>query len=504
LLAVLAGGLGMMNTMMMSVFERTREIGVLRALGWRKLRVMRMILGEAMVLSIAGGLLGNLLGLAMLCAANRIPAIAGIVDDAYSAALAIEAMLVALVLGVLGGLYPAWRASRLPPAEAMRYDGSSTVRGRTGRFARNGSFGDLALRNLMRQRTRTSTTMLAVGVGVALIVVLGGIGDGMMKQLGSMGSGIGDLMIGEAKASDMYRAAIDDKVGRYAASLPGVESVSGLLLGSTAIPGTAFFPVFGMNPTSYGIRHFAVAEGERIRTPRDLLLGKAAAKSLKKRIGDPLRVAGNSYRVAGIFETGVGYEESGAVLSLAEAQRIFRKPNQVSYYGIKLRDPGQADAVRKQIEMRMPQVSVSQSSEFGERSSDMRSFRVMTTVLSLVSILVGGAGMANALLMSVYQRMREIGTLRALGWRRGRVVWMIVREAILLSLLSGLAGVAVGIGLGTLVSFVSSMGAYLKGSYSLALVAQALLVALLLGMLGALYPAWYAANLSPIEALRYE
>jgi putative ABC transport system permease protein len=108
------------------------------------------------------------------------------------------------------------------------------------------------------------------------------------------------------------------------------------------------------------------------------------------------------------------------------------------------------------------------------------------------------------MLMSVYERTREIGTLRALGWRRRRVVWMIVREALLLSLLSGLAGIGLGVGLGTLIGMEPTMGSYLKGSYSLQLCAQAIGIALVLGGIGALYPSWRASNLSPIEALRYE
>jgi ABC-type antimicrobial peptide transport system permease subunit len=183
---------------------------------------------------------------------------------------------------------------------------------------------------------------------------------------------------------------------------------------------------------------------------------------------------------------------------------VFKKPNQVSFYGIKLRDPAKADLVRQQIESRMPQVTVSASTEFGEKMNDMQSFRMMTNALSFISILVGGVGMMNAMLMSVYERTREIGTLRALGWRRRRVVWMIVREAILLSILGGIAGIVVGIGLGALIASEPTMGGYLKGSYSLILLAQAMIVALVLGGIGALYPAWRASNLSPIEALRYE
>jgi len=108
------------------------------------------------------------------------------------------------------------------------------------------------------------------------------------------------------------------------------------------------------------------------------------------------------------------------------------------------------------------------------------------------------------MLMSVYERTREIGTLRALGWRRRRVVGMIAREALVLSFLSGLVGIVCGVGLGALIGLEQSMGSYLKPTYTPALFVQAMLVALVLGSVGAIYPAWRAANLSPIEALRYE
>ncbi len=506
LLAVVAGGLGMMNTMLMSVFERTREIGVLRALGWRQGRVLRLIFGEALLLSLLGGLIGNGLGVLMIEGVNQMPVLAGFMDNAYSPMLFAQAMGIALFLGAVGGLYPAWRAARLPPVEAMRYDGSGGGRPNSG-FQLPPALlrvGGMALRNLMRQRTRTLLTTLAIGIGVGLVVMMSGMGEGLLEQFSAMGSQAGDLMITEAKASDMSLAAIDDKVGRYAATLPGVQNVSGMLMGIASVPGSVYFLAFGYEPTGFAMRHFAITEGERLRTPKEIILGKVAAKNLKKHVGDTMKISGASYRIAGIFETGIGYEDTSAVMALQEAQRLFKKPNQVSAYAIKLRDLSQADVVRQQLESRFPQVSVSRSTEFANKLNDMNTFRMMTGALSFISVLVGGVGMMNAMLMSVYERTREIGTLRALGWRRRRVVWMIVREALLLSLLSGVAGIALGIGLGTLIQMEPSMGSWLKGSYSLTLLAQAMLVAVVLGGIGALYPSWRASNLSPIEALRYE
>ncbi|MCI0475232.1 MAG: FtsX-like permease family protein, partial [Anaerolineales bacterium] len=259
-----------------------------------------------------------------------------------------------------------------------------------------------------------------------------------------------------------------------------------------------------IEPTSFAMQHYNITEGDRIRTPRDMLLGKVAAKNLKKKVGDVLQVSGASFRVVGIYETGTGYEDAASVITLSEAQKLFKRPNQVSWYFVKLKDLSQAETVARQIEAKFPEVTVTKSSEYADKTNDMQSFRAMTAALSFLSILIGGVGMMNAMLMSVFERTREIGTLRALGWRRRRVVGMIVRESLALSFFSGLVGIAFGMGLGRLMEAEPSMGSFLQAVYSPTLLAQAMIVALALGMMGALYPAWRAANLSPIEALRYE
>jgi putative ABC transport system permease protein len=121
LASVAVGGLGILNTMLMAVVERTREIGTLRAVGWSRALVLRLVLGEGVVISAAGGVLG--LGLGMLAAELLIRwAPHGFLDTRYSAALFAEAFIVALVLGLIGSLYPAWQASRLSPIEALRYE----------------------------------------------------------------------------------------------------------------------------------------------------------------------------------------------------------------------------------------------------------------------------------------------------------------------------------------------------------------------------------------------
>ena len=121
LVRLLVGAIGVLNTMLMTVSERTREIGTLRAFGWRSSMVMRLILAEGLVTALLGGLCGSVLGwVAAELLMRLVPQ--GLLEAHYRPAVLLRGLGIALVVGILGALYPAWRASRLLPAEALRYE----------------------------------------------------------------------------------------------------------------------------------------------------------------------------------------------------------------------------------------------------------------------------------------------------------------------------------------------------------------------------------------------
>jgi putative ABC transport system permease protein len=121
LLAILVGGIIVIVTMTKAVTERTREIGVLRAIGWTKQRVMVMILGESLLLSIIAIVIGLVIGIGLVELISTTQLLRGI-TPAFSALLILKGIGVALFLGIIGGIYPAYRASRLAPTEALRYE----------------------------------------------------------------------------------------------------------------------------------------------------------------------------------------------------------------------------------------------------------------------------------------------------------------------------------------------------------------------------------------------
>jgi ABC-type lipoprotein release transport system permease subunit len=495
-LAVIIGGIGMTNTLFMSVFERTREIGLLRALGWRRWRVLGLILGESVTLALLGGLVGIGLGTAAVFVIGRSSSWLSMLGTHLSPELFVRAIVTVVMLGLVGGAYPAWWAGRLLPLEALHYEG--------GGKASVPRFLPGIARGLWRRRMRTALTLLGISVGIAAILALGALTEGMAYAMNEIWRASQmDLFAIEAGVDSDF-SAIDERVGARIAARPDVEAVSGAIMTAANTEKMPMMLVFGYHPREFAIRHFRIIVGEPLTARHQVIVGKRAAEQMGVTVGDTLRLMNSSFCIVGIYETGVSFEEIGVVIGLREVQALVGKPHQVQLYGVKLRDPTQAEAMRDTLQAAFSEVDFSLVAEAAESLSDMQVMREMVGQISFLAIFIGGVGMLNTMLMSVLERTREIGVLRALGWRRARVLRMVLQESLVLGVIGGVCGILMGLGLGKLMGLVPGTYGSIDLSYTPQLFVQAVVVAMIAGLVGGLYPAWRATRMRPVEALRYE
>lgn len=500
-LAIVIGGVGMLNAQLMSVYERTREIGVLRAVGWSGKQVLWMILRESMLVSIAGGIVGLGLGwLAVSALGGTGMSFGGTVSNIRPTLIG-QALVVVVVLGLTGGVYPAWRASRLQPAEALRYEGG----GGAGP-ARRLPFGGMAVQGLWQRAIRSSLTLAAIGITVGSIMALEGIIRGAAEDITDIAlAGGAEILIRQADIADTSLSAIDTRVGAKIAAFPQVESVSGVIMSAVVLPeSNGFAIIWGYAPNEQAIQRFHLVEGERIQSNHQLIIGRMLAEALNKKVGDTIELSGSRYRIKGIYESTIGWEELGGVMTLRDAQVLAGRPRKVTMYAVKVKDAAAAGDVVREINATIPEAHAALSGEFADQMPDMQNAGAFLNGISSLAIIVGGVGVLNTMLMSVFERTREIGVLRALGWRRSSILGLILRESALLGMIGGTIGVLVAYLLILAINLVPLLTGALTIVFSWDVFARAFLVALFLGVVGGLYPAYRATRLQPVEALRYE
>ncbi|MEJ2353550.1 MAG: ABC transporter permease [Anaerolineales bacterium] len=498
-LAILIGGVGMMNAQLMSVMERTREIGVLRSIGWSSRRIMGMILGESLVVGLLGGLVGLGLGWLALASFSDVAGFFGASAANITPQVLEQAFGTVLVLGLVGGVYPAWRAARLQPVEALRYEG-----GTSGGKVRRLPIGGMALQGLWQRTTRTLLTLGAISITVGGIMALEGLIGGMSDVILAM-SADSEIMVRQSGVADTEYSAIDERVGDKIAAFPEVSYVSGMTLAGTLLPdsGTIFI-LLGYAPNEYAIRHLNIVEGETLTNNHQILLGRMMAEALNKSLGDTIEIGGSRFRVVGIYESGVSWEEIGGIATLRDAQAYMGRPRKVTLYLVKVKDPSEAQMVVDRINTEMPEAHASLSGEFMEQMPDMQAVDGLMVAISFLAIIVGGVAVMNTMLMSVLERTREIGVLRALGWVRRRILGLILQEALLLGVMGAVLGTMVAFGIVFLFSLIPMYGSMISPKWELEVFTRAITIALLLGLAGGLYPALRATRLQPVEALRYE
>jgi ABC-type antimicrobial peptide transport system permease subunit len=427
-------------------------------------------------------------------------------EGVYSPGLFIQGLVTAIFLGLIGGAYPAWWASNLQPVEALRYEGGSAGDDQ-GKWAPLGRLPvGLPLRNLWRRRMRTAISVSGIGIGVATLVMLGGLTAGLIAELNSLaGSGsTGSISLMQRKVADLSLSTLDERMVSQIQAMSGVKSVSPMLLGFIMTPEMPMFMLAGMDPNSAAMAHYRLVEGRPIARPNEIVIGRMAMDNYKVGLDDVLTLYDNRNKIVGIYETGTAYEDGAGMLALREAQRLLGRPRSVSFIFVDVNKPSEAETVRAALERRFPEAQVSLSSDFAQDSDSMAQMDAMTAAIGLLAMVVGGIVVANTMMMSIYERTREIGTLRALGWRKRRILGQVVQESLLLCLLAGLFGSILGVVLVWLIGRVPAVNSFLTIRWEASVFLQAIGLALAVGLVAGLYPAWRASRMQPVEALRYE
>lgn len=372
-------------------------------------------------------------------------------------------------------------------------------------------FLTLISRNLFRRRTRTLLTATGLAVAIAAVLDLVGIAWSFERSFLALfvGKGI-DLVVVRAGTSNQLSSTLDQKLGDRLRAMDGVAQIAPSLMDTVGFEQAqiASALINGWESGSLLFRGSRLLQGRTFGPGEGnvALLGRVLALNLGKKVGDNLDVAGEPFQVIGIYESDSLFESGALIVPLATLQRMMGREGQVTGFVIQARasDPGAIAVLRHRIEAEISGVAATPARDHVQRDVQIRLAKVMAWATTVIAVLLGSVGMLNTMIMAVFERTQEIGVLRALGWRRRRVLQLILGESLCLGLLSAAIGIVLAVvGLHTLLLAPTARG-FIDPSLPPMVLLFGLILGLVLSLLGGVYPALHAASLDPSEALRHE
>ena len=365
---------------------------------------------------------------------------------------------------------------------------------------------ELAFRNLKRRPARSILTALGVALAVGSFITLYGLSRSVQENVQQSFEERGtDLTVRRRGIAEPFGGTMPESIIQEIAKIPGVAAVSGQLLSFAATDNDDHVIAFGWASDSFYWATVPMLEG-RLPQPGErkiAVIGKDIARTLDKHVGDDITLLGEKFRVIGISNYTSIINRNAVVVELADLQEITFRTGAVTFIAVKLappRGPEEADRVAKAIEG-MGQLSVTKSESVLKNDSLIGLLSAVSTAMAWVALLMGVLMVLNTLLMAVLERTREIGILSAIGWSKRRIMGALVIEGFILSALGSVAGIVIGVAGSRLLSAIPAIGRYIAVSPTPGLIATTAVAAIILGILGSLYPAIVATRASPAEAL---
>ncbi|MFC1730469.1 ABC transporter permease [candidate division KSB1 bacterium] len=548
------GGIGVMNIMLLSVQERTREIGIRKAVGASQSAIKRQFLFEAVTITTIGGLFGYCIGAAIIYGVNAIPFPPEVPIPQNSPLLTAISICCIMFIGIIAGYLPAKKAAEMEPIQALHYEQGEIVVGQkipkplwTARTLIGEMIGE-AIMEMRLGKGKTLLTTFGIVWGLTAVITLIGFGLGFRiyfdKQMSKMGEKM--IRVYPGRAEREYGGFREGRQIRFtlqsieALTLYPVEVEEALPEINCGFPVIKYrndnYPVhtLGVVPRTRNMRNFTIASG-RFINERDIrehakvcFIAAGVKENLfdqfnQDPVGEYIRIGGIRFRVVGLAEK-KGFQNSinnsldddKILIPYTTAKKLFSSDNYIPYLLISPVDRNRFQQCKDEINLKLGAAHhFSPDDEEALREySELEGLEIIGYIslglsiflggIGAVTLFVGGIGVLNIMLFTVSQRTREIGIRRAMGALRRHIFIQFLIEAMIITVIGGLTGYGIGTGIIKIVNVipVPDMVPLPQVTTELSLLATFFLVCV--GLLSGIAPALRAMRLNVVESLRYE
>lgn len=365
-----------------------------------------------------------------------------------------------------------------------------------------------ALRNLFRTRLRSLFSLFSIILIIALYTVLASTGSSFTQQIEKiLNQQDIDIAVQARYASSPISSRIPSKTVDKIKSIKQVSSSEMILIKRLRIRDkTSLFLLGVSNYEIFSQRlGFSIING-RVMKPdsQEIIIGEKMSKVLKVGIGEELQLAGNqTFVVVGVYSSWLNFLNAGVVIDLTHAQKITGKLNQASLLFLELDDPTNTESVIDKINSEFSDMRAIDSIKFPNFLGPIKSVFYFSKIVSLLTLIIAVFVLLNTFVMAISERTKEIGILSAIGWKRRSIINVFIIESLILSFIGGLIGYFLAFPtMYYLQHKFKSVYMYFPESPSIDIFLNVLLICLFVGLLSALFPAFYGTKLNISKALK--
>jgi putative ABC transport system permease protein len=368
-------------------------------------------------------------------------------------------------------------------------------------------FLKLIVTNLRRHRIRSFISIAGIAFSVAAMLTVVTILQGAIGMFSGILSSDSEIIVFERNVSDLFFSNVPAAAVAEISGWPMVTHADPVLFGIVSSADHPIITCFGVTAADARIRKATWVAGDRdtfAQHADDVVLGERAAEFLSAKLGDQVPIGHGVFHVIGILKTANGFEDGGVFMPLSAAQSFFHKEGSSSVITIKLRNKDDAAAFKAMVKAKFANLIGLEDAEFTRTYSQFKILKATAWAVGGCGLVLGGLGVANTMIMSVFTRIREIAILRVNGFSQLQIAVMIFGESAVVSLVGAVLGLATGTCLLFALKLVPALHGYVDVSIQPVVMLIVIVLALLTGVAGALYPAAYAMRIRAVEALRFE
>jgi len=348
-----------------------------------------------------------------------------------------------------------------------------------------------ALKALKANRLKTTLIYLSLIFSITSIFLISSISNGIISMYSSMLKSDGDIIITQAKISDTFFSNVDINLIEKINKLSNIKDSSAIIVGASPVEKLPIVAVYGVTKNRF--TNYKLVKNSYPKE-NEVLVGQSIYEQLENK--NSIEIANKTFKISGVFESSIGFENGGVVLNIKEAGEIFNKSASMIMVNSKI--DTDIENLVKEISTLSSKIEVKSTDSFVDNYNQFKIIQTSSNAISFIAFAMGLLGIVSIMSITINQRKSEFGIKRAIGIPMKRIVFQIMSESFILGFFSFISAFILSHVVLYFIKNSSQLQGYVNGEISTNLAIYVFLTSIAMAMLGAVIPALNAAKTDPV------